>query len=64
MKRAMEENTYPVKLVRDVAKHHRSTNVAAIENALTADTVVLIVWVAVVASTAVGVLIRHLMGRG
>lgn len=60
----MKEDIYPVELVGDVAKHHCSTNVAAIENALTADTVVLIVRVVVVASTTVVKLIRHLMGRG
>lgn len=38
----MEEETYPVERVRNVAKHHRSADVAAIEDALTANTVVLI----------------------
>ena len=43
----MEEETYPVERVRNVAKHHRSADVAAIEDALTADTVVLVSWVTV-----------------
>ena len=38
----MEEETYPIECVRNVAKHHRSADVAAIEDALTANTVVLI----------------------
>lgn len=38
----MEEETYPVECVRDVAKHDGGANVAAIENALAANTVVLI----------------------
>jgi hypothetical protein len=35
----------PVHLVRNVAKHDGGANVAAIEDALTTDTVVLISWV-------------------
>lgn len=38
----MEDKTYPVARSRDVAKHDGGSNIAAVENALTADTVVLI----------------------
>jgi hypothetical protein len=38
----VEEKTYPVQRVRDVSKHDGSSNVAAIENALAADAVVLV----------------------
>jgi hypothetical protein len=41
----MEEETYPIECVRNVAKHHRSADVTAVENALAANTVVLIMGV-------------------
>lgn len=40
--------TYPVNLVGDVAKHDGGANIAAVEDALTADTVVLVGGMAVV----------------
>jgi hypothetical protein len=42
------ELTYPVKLVGNVAKHDGGANIAAVEDALTADAVVLVCRVAVV----------------
>jgi hypothetical protein len=42
------EVTYPVKLVGDVAKHDGGANIAAVQDALTADAVVLVCRVAVV----------------
>lgn len=42
------ELTYPIHLVGNVAQHDRGADIAAIENALAADTVVLISWVTLV----------------
>ena len=38
-----KENTNPVQLVRDVSKHHSGADIAAVEDALTTDTVMLVV---------------------
>lgn len=43
--------TYPVELVGNVAKHDGGAHIAAIEDALTADTIVLIVWVTISVNT-------------
>lgn len=61
---AMQQATYPIELVGDVAKHDSSANVAAIKNALTTNAVVLIVGMVVVAGTMVGILIGNLMVGG
>jgi hypothetical protein len=50
----MEEETYPVECLRDVAKHHCGADVAAIENALPANTVVRIVGVVLETMTELG----------
>lgn len=60
----MQQATYPIELVGDVAKHDGSANVAAIKNALTANAVVLIVRMVVVAGTTVGILIGNLVVGG
>jgi hypothetical protein len=44
----MEEKTYPVHLVGDVAQHDGSADIAAVKDALTADTVVLVSWMTLV----------------
>ena len=44
----MEKTSYPVHFVGDVAQHDGSADIAAVENALTADTVVLVGWVTLV----------------
>jgi tetrahydrodipicolinate N-succinyltransferase len=51
----VDQTTYPVELVRDVAKHHRSANIAAIQDTLTANTVVLIMRMTVVSGARVTV---------
>jgi len=49
----VEGRTYPVAICRDVAEHDRGANIAAVEDALTTDTVMLILGVFVAELTAV-----------
>lgn len=44
----VKEQAYPVHLVGNVAQHDGGAHITAIENALTADTVVLVSWVTLV----------------
>ena len=49
----MEGKTYPVAISRDVAEHDGGANIAAVEDTLTADTVVLILGFVVAEWTAI-----------